>query len=53
MTDEAILKAEEELKLKKTTAAPKINRDGPVVAETAETPEAVTTKADPKPPGRS
>ena len=46
------MKAEEELKVTKTTtttaAAPKINREGPAIAET---PTAVT-KTDSKPPGQ-
>jgi len=52
MTAEAILKAEEELKVAKTTPAPKINREGPIVAESTEKPEPVVTKTDPKPPGK-
>ena len=50
MTAEAILKAEQELKV--TAAAPKINRAGPVVPETklAE-PSTAVTKSDTKPPG--
>ena len=50
MTAEAILKAEQELKV--TPAAPKINRAGPVVPETlpvATVPAA--TSPDPKPAG--
>ena len=50
MTAEAILKAEQELKV--TAAAPKINRAGPVVPETlpaATVP--VATNPDPKPAG--
>ena len=50
MTAEAILKAEQELKV--TPAAPKINRAGPVVPETlpaASVP--VATNPDPKPAG--
>jgi len=52
MTAEAILKAEEELKVTKPTAAPKINREGPIVAESVEKTEPVVTKTDPKPPGK-
>jgi len=51
MTAEAILKAEQELKV--TPAAPKINRAGPVVPETlpaATVP--VATNPDPKPAGK-
>ena len=50
MTAEAILKAEQELKV--PGAAPKINRAGPVVPETqpAESVQAVT-KSDTKAPG--
>ena len=50
MTAEAILKAEQELKV--TAAAPKINRAGPVVPETLPAAAApVITKPDTKPPG--
>ena len=50
MTAEAILKAEQELKV--TAAAPKINRAGPVVPETKQTePSTAVTKSDTKPPG--
>lgn len=51
MTAEAILKAEQELKV--TAAAPKINRAGPVVAEAEPAePAPVVTKPDGKPPGK-
>ena len=48
MTAEAILKAEQELKV--TGAAPKINRAGPVVPE-ANPAEHQVSKSDTKPPG--
>lgn len=51
MTAEAILKAEQELKV--TAAAPKINRAGPVIAEAEPAePVPVVTKPDAKPPGK-
>jgi len=52
MTAEAILKAEEELKVTKTTpaAAPKINRDGPTVGVTEES--SAVTKTEPKAAGK-
>ena len=50
MTAEAILKAEQELKV--TASAPKINRSGPVVPETEPAvPAPDVTKPDAKPPG--
>ena len=50
MTAEAILKAEQELKV--TAAAPKINRAGPVVPEAVPAePAPAVTKPDAKPPG--
>jgi len=51
MTAEAILKAEQELKV--TAAAPKINRAGPVVPEAVPAePAPAVTKPDAKPPGK-
>ena len=51
MTAEAILKAEQELKV--AASAPKINRSGPVVPETEPAaPVPVVAKPDAKPPGK-